>query len=229
MVTSDHIEQVKAHAIAAIKTFAPACINLLCPGLGRLFELGDAYTNERAAQNFEKLIELLHHRVHNLEERLNKIEDGASAEKIKSLIKQICLETYAEKISFYASIIAGEIMQTSSDWDNELQDQFVKTINDLTGPELIILQAMNERKPGESLSLPDRGKTWLDKRIVVNPTWLAWIDSLGKKGLVIDASFEKLSSNLTQLPVKSGTAYRLSNFARSMIEFMREVQKTTEK
>jgi hypothetical protein len=229
--SNSRLSKAKAAAKALIRTVGPDVLNNFIPGLGTAVSFGMAYKQQRAAQNLDLLLKELTARVDQLEEKLTSITNGAAAEKIEKIVRRVVEEPDSTKISFYAAVIAGELSPSTSDWDEQLQTQFVNTIGELAGPELIILEAMCERKPGESLPLPERGKTWLDKRIIVNPTWLAWIDSLVRKGLVVDASIERLRPSVIQYGSpsgKSGSAYRLSNFARSMIEFMVQMQKAPE-
>jgi hypothetical protein len=223
------LTKLKAAGNALFRTFGSDFLNGICWPFGSLIDLGTAYRDQRAAQNMAILIKDLEARVDNLEDRLKSIVDGATAEKIQQVILQVLREPNEEKIGFFASIIAGDILQLELDWDKELQIEFIATIGQLSGPELIILRAMFRRTPGEALMLTSRGNTWLDPQIVINKSTEAWIDSLVKKGLVVDASIEQIQMGFGSPghnSVKSGSAVRLSTFARSMIEYMLQMQAT---
>ena len=83
MLSNDHLQQLKAHILAFVKTRMPTYLDRILPGLGIFFELGIEYSNERAAQNLEKLVKLLQVRVQNLEDKLKTIPDGLTAKKNK--------------------------------------------------------------------------------------------------------------------------------------------------
>lgn len=229
MTNNDLLEQAKAHWIALTKTCAPACLDFLCPGSGRIFELGLAYTEARAAQNLEKAFDLLKARVDNLEQKFHALNDGERAAEIRQTLLQIAGEKNEEKISFYAGIIAGNLHHTVYDWDHDLQTEFTSTIAQLSMPELTLLQALYDRKLGEAVKIPEKGKTWLTPNITIDDSILAWIDLLIKKGLVEDASVEQLESRLGwgapgHGQIKTRSAVRPSIFARSMISYMLKVQ-----
>lgn len=178
-------------------------------------------------QNLEIFVNELKVRVCNLEQKLNAIEDGATVKRIQQIIFQTLKETDQEKISFYASVVAGELLQITYDWDQDLQIEFTNTIIQLAGAELILLKALYGRRRDEAVQISPRGSGWLVPHITINKSTLAWIDLLVKKGLVEDASVEQLQSGFGSpgpSSVKSRSAVRLSTFACSMIDYMLDVQ-----
>ncbi len=219
--------KIEAGWDAFVRAIAPEALNVACPELGILFALGIAYTDQRAAQNIEILVTELQASVENLELRLNAIEDGATAMKIKQIILQVVKENAQDKISFYAGIIAGELLHTKYDWDQELQTEFTNTIAHLARAELILLQALYDHRRNEAVKISPKGSVWLAPSITIDNSTLAWIDSLVKKGLIDDVSYEQIQSGFGSpgvSSVKSRSAVRLSSFARSMIEYMLDVQ-----
>ncbi len=219
----------KAFSSAAFRTFTPVGLDRIFPGfgLGKIFELGTIYRDTCAAQNIKILLKQLKYRVDNLKKKLESIENGEIAAKIQQLIQIAANERNDEKISFCAAVIAGLLNQPEYDMISELQEEFIETIINLSGLELVLLQALYERKPDEAVSIPKKGSTWLNQKITINDTTMAWIDVLVKKGLVEDASFEtKKGSKIisTSSFVKSRTVVRLSTFARSMIVYLLSVQ-----
>ncbi|NGX57569.1 MAG: hypothetical protein K940chlam3_00462 [Chlamydiae bacterium] len=221
--------KVKALIRGAVKTLVPEVLNAVVPGFGIIANLANAYRDEYASANMEVLIAELSIRVDSIEERLTGITDGQVAEAIERAMAQALVERSREKIGFYAGLIAGELLRTKFDWDVELREQFDETIAKLSGPELVILHAMHNRKRGEAISFSAKGGNWLTSQIKMNDTTMAWIDSLIRKGLVIDASVEKMQTGFGSpgaKSVKSRSAVSLSTFARTMIDYMLQVQAT---
>lgn len=171
--------------------------------------------------------------VTSLDERLKDLELEAEkihqrfekqASFIVEVLDRVKKEKFDEKIHFYAGATA-EVIRNDVD-DLQLKQEFVNIIAELSRMELIILEALEGRRRGEVLALSPRGNTFLRGDIVINDITLAWIDSLIRKGLVIDASIENVQSGYTPTPrqVTSRSAIRLSDLARIMIEYMRSVQ-----
>jgi hypothetical protein len=213
--------------IALSRALIPEFLKATCPGLGVVFALGAAYKDERMSSNIEKLVRELKARVDNIEQCFNDLKDGVLAEKIMQLILQATQESNEDKISFFAGVIAGELLHKKWDWDEELRNEFEHIILQLSGPEMIILKAMHDRKPNESLKLSPKGSHWLIPQITCDATTKAWIDSLIRKGLVEDASLEQIQTGQGGSgpnTVKSRSAFRLSIFARSMIDYLLKVQ-----
>ena len=121
---------------AAFRTLVPEALNIACPGLGSLLSMALAYDDQRAAQNLEIFVNDLKNRVCNLEEKLNAIEDRATVKRIQQIIFQTLKESDQEKISFYASVVAGELLNITYDWDQDLQIEFTNTIIQLAEQNL---------------------------------------------------------------------------------------------
>jgi hypothetical protein len=225
------LSKIKAFGVSAMKTLVPVGLNRIpCYGksLSKVLEFGVAYKEELSSRSLKVFVEQLSCRVSKLEEKLESIDNGELAEQIQKFIKIAAEERNEEKIAFCAAIVSGLIINFENNKVTELYDEFIQTIINLSGFELILLKALYSRKPGEAVSLSNKGRNWLNQNIVIDDTTLAWIDVLVKKGLVEDASFE--TKNRSVIPttsfVKSRTSFKLSKFARAMIDYMFSVQNT---
>ncbi len=219
---------MKALIKASFKVLLPLGFDKIIPGLGSIVDLAVSYSDERGAENIRQLFSDLSSRVSSLSERLDGIESAQTAEAILGVIALAFKERTLEKMGFFAGILAGELLDVQFDWELELREQFNEMIAGLTGPEITILCAMYHRKQGEALPIPQRqGGNWLSPDIQWNNSTNSWIDSLVNKGLICDASIEKMQTGFGSpgsKSVKSRSSVGLSPYARTMIEYMLYVQ-----
>jgi predicted XRE-type DNA-binding protein len=202
---------------------------VVLPRLGGVLAAVQAYQERRVFDNLTQLIKVLDGRVHDLEEKFaSAIDDGGErAEIIAQIVEKVQNEQNREKISFYAGVITGVLEKKNYEWDRDLRAEFENTICRLSGPELLILQHLHNRKPSEEVPLSLSGGKWLGPDITMNSCTMAWLESLISKGLLIDASVERVQNGLHVVsngPVKSRSFVRLSSYARMMIDYMKQVQ-----
>ena len=201
-------------------------LDIVSSGLGTGLSCALNYYERQGQKSLEAFLTQLDDRLRGLaletEEMRERFEK--QADFIIEILNRVKQERAEEKITFYAGA-AAEIIRNDVP-DQDLKREFVGIISDLSKIELIILEALEGRRRGEVLSLSSKGGTFLRRDLIINDISLAWIDSLIRKGLVIDASVENVQSGYTPSPRKvvSRSAIRLSDLARSMIEYMRSVQ-----
>ncbi len=212
-----------------LKDITKSCLPVLdvvSAGLGTALSCALAYYEKQEQRNFEIFVGSLDERLMDLELEAEEIRQRfeKQASFIVEVLDQVKKEKAEEKIHFYAEATAEVIRHDVQEL--ELKQEFVSIIGGLSRVELILLEAFEGRRRGEVLTLPQRGGTFLRVDLVINNTTLAWIDSLIRKGLVLDASIENVQSGYTPTPrkVTSRSAIKLSDFARIMIEYMRSVQ-----
>lgn len=220
---------MKALINASFKVLGPLVLDGIHPGLGRLADLASSYFDEQGAENIKQLIIELKNRVYSFDERIANVESTQTAAAIQEVIRLAAKERVKEKIGFYAGLIAGELLSVQFDWEIELREQLNEAIVGLAGPEVVILYAMYQRNRGEAISVPQSkgGGNWLSPVIHWNDSTVAWIDSLIRKGLVFDASIELMQTGFGSPgpnSVKSRSSIGLSTFARTMIDYMLQVQ-----
>lgn len=219
------VETILSNLIDLGKSSLPV-LDCVSYGVGTGLSCALAYYERQGQRNFEIFVTSLDERLKDLELETEKIYKRfeKQASFIVEILDRVKKEKFDDKIHFYAGATA-EVIRSDVE-DLQLKEEFVNIIAELSGMELIILEALERRKRGEVLNLSPRGVTFLRGDIVINDTTLAWIDSLIRKGLVIDASVENVQVGYTPNPrqVTSRSAIRLSNLARIMIEYMRSVQ-----
>lgn len=219
------VETILSNLTDIAKSSLPV-LDYVSLGLGTGLSCALAYYERQGQRNLEMFVTSLDERLKDLELEAEKIHHRfeKQASFIVEVLDRVKKEKFDEKIHFYAEVTA-EIIRNDVE-DLQLKQEFVNIIAELSGMELIILKALEGRKRGEVLTLSPRGGTFLQGDIVINDTTLAWIDSLIRKGLVIDASIQNVQSGYTSNPrqVTSRSAIRLSDLARIMIEYMRSVQ-----
>ena len=202
-------------------------LDVVAPGLGTGLSCALNYYERRGQKNVEIFLIRLDERMKGLELETEEMRARfeTQADFIVEILDRVRREKAEEKITFYAGAAAAIIR--SDILDQDLWREFVSTIADLSKMELIFLEVLERRRIGEVLSLPSNGGTFLRGDIVIDATTRAWIDNLIRKGLVIDASVENVQSGHTPNPrkVASRSAIRLSDFARSMIGYMRSMQR----
>lgn len=204
-------------------------LDLVSPGLGTGLSCALSFYERQEQKNLEMFVSHLDQRLKGfvLETEEIRARFEKQSDFIVEVLNRVKRERAEEKIMFYVGAAAEFIRNDVPDQD--LKREFVCIISDLSRMELIILEALEGRRRGEVLSLSSKGGTFLREDLIINDISLAWIDSLIRKGLVIDASVENVQSGYTPSPrkVASRSAIRLSDLARSMIEYMRSVQPTS--
>ncbi len=201
-------------------------LDCISPGLGTGLSCAVSFYERQSQRNLEFFVTSLDNRLKNLELESEKMQQQFEKHSsfILEVLEQVKKEKCDEKINFYVGATAETIQNDVE--DSELKQEFVNIISKLSSKELIILEALEGRRRGEAVTLSPRGSTFLRGDLVINDVTLAWIDSLIKKGLVIDASIENVQSGYAPTPrqVTSRSALRLSDLARALIEYMRSVQ-----
>lgn len=218
-----NLDTITSNLLDVAKSSLPL-LDLLSPGLGTGLSCALSYYERQGQKNLEMFVAQLDARLKGfaLETEEIRARFEKQADFIVEVLNRVKRERAHEKILFYAGATA-EIIRNDI-LDTDLKREFICIISDLSKMELIILEALEGRRRGEVLNLP-RGGTFLRGDLTINDNSLAWIDSLIRKGLVIDASIENVQSGYTTNPrkVESRSAIKLSDLARSMIGYMRSV------
>ena len=207
------------------KASLPA-LDVISPGLGMGLSCALNYYERQGQKNLEMFIKQLDERLKDLalETEEIRVRFDKQAHFIVEIVERVKCEKTEEKIAFYVGAAVEVIQKDVS--DQGLQREFVNIIAGLSEMELIWLEALEQRGKRENLTIPRRGESFLRHDLIADDTNLAWFDSLIRKGLVVDVSIENIQSGYTTTPCKvlSRSAIRLSDLARSMIEYMKRVQ-----
>lgn len=224
------VTELKNVAKTTLMVGLPLILENYSPGLGTGLTVALQYLSTSEQRNLMDFLEQLELRLQHVELKTESFQEMFKSESqlVIEAMNGAIHEKVQEKIAFYVGAASEALLIGSeSMYDQDLKVEYIRIISELSGFELKLLQALEKRPRGESLSIPFRGK-FLHPDIEINDKTRAWIDILIRKGLIIDTSIEKINAGFesSSRKILERSAIRLSNLARSMINYMLDVQKT---